>query len=165
MTARQCGIAAESYAASLLAQCGYDVLVQYGANQPDYDLVVVKDKRILLLSVKGSQDGGWLLAGNEKNPSRNYHQAIDAWLHKQRTDVVFIFVQFLNVTLGNAPRVYVARPKEIARHMKTQSNGIGHGSLTEDWLRNHPKAKRDDKIPAAWKFSSQRIEEVADLKR
>ena len=39
MTPRQCEIAAEAYAASLLAQAGYDVLVQYGANQPHYDLV------------------------------------------------------------------------------------------------------------------------------
>ena len=39
MTPRQCAIAAEAYAASLLAQAGYDVLVQYGANQPHYDLV------------------------------------------------------------------------------------------------------------------------------
>ncbi len=46
MTSRQCEIAAESYTACLLAQCGYDVLVQYGAKQPHYDLVAVKDKRI-----------------------------------------------------------------------------------------------------------------------
>jgi hypothetical protein len=58
MTPRQCEIAAESYAACLLAQAGYDVLVQYGANQPQYDLVAVKGKRILPISVKGSQDGG-----------------------------------------------------------------------------------------------------------
>jgi len=32
MTPRQHEIAAESYAACLLAQCGYDVLIQYGAN-------------------------------------------------------------------------------------------------------------------------------------
>jgi hypothetical protein len=48
MTRRQCEIAAEAYAASLLARSGYDVSVQYGANQPGYDLVAVKDNRILL---------------------------------------------------------------------------------------------------------------------
>ena len=66
MTARQCEIAAEAYTACLLAQCGYDVLVQYGANQPYYDLVADKNdeplKRHLYISVKGSQDGGWMLA-------------------------------------------------------------------------------------------------------
>lgn len=76
MTPRQCEIAAESYAACLLAQCGYDVLVQYGANQPQYDLVAVKDKRIRPVSVKGSQDGGWMLAVRYVKPGVNYHQAI-----------------------------------------------------------------------------------------
>lgn len=56
MTPRQCEIVAESYTACLLARSGYDVLVQYGANQPHYDFVAVKDKRIIPISVKGSQD-------------------------------------------------------------------------------------------------------------
>ncbi len=160
MTSRQCEIAAESYSASLLAQSGYDVLVQYGANQPDYDLVAVKDKRILLLSVKGSQDGGWPLAVNYKNASRTYHEAIEAWRHNQRSDVIFILVQFLGVSLGSAPRVYVTRPSEIEAYMKTQCGGKGHGSLSEDWLRDHPKAKRSDILPAEWLFTRDRIDSI-----
>ena len=160
MTPRQCEIAAESYSASLLAQTGYDVLVQYGAHQPDYDLVAVKGDRILLLSVKGSQAGGWALAVSYKNPSRNYHQAIDAWRDDKREDVVFLLVEFLGVPLGTAPRVYVSRPAEIAAHMKTQSNGHGHGSLAEDWLRDHPKAKRADTIPKSWEFTRHRIDNI-----
>lgn len=35
-------VAAESITAALFAQCGYDVSVQYGANQPEYDLMVAK---------------------------------------------------------------------------------------------------------------------------
>ena len=62
MTPRQCEIAAEAYAASLLAQGGYDVLVQYGAIQPHYDLVANNGSIFLPISVKGSQDGGWMLA-------------------------------------------------------------------------------------------------------
>lgn len=62
MTPRQCEIAVEAFTTSVLAQAGYDVLVQYGANQPHYDLVAVKENRILMVSVKGSQDGGWMLA-------------------------------------------------------------------------------------------------------
>ncbi|MDP2367870.1 hypothetical protein [Rhodoferax sp.] len=34
------GIAAEAFAAAVFAQSGCDVLVQYGANQPGYDLMV-----------------------------------------------------------------------------------------------------------------------------
>ena len=160
MTSRQCEIAAESYSASLLAQSGYDVLVQYGANQPHYDLVAVKGERILLLSIKGSQDGGWPLAVNCKGDSRTYHEAIDAWYQKQRKDAVFILVQFLGVPLGAAPRVYVTRPPEIVSYMKTQCGGKGHGSLSEDWLRDHPRAKRSDTLPPEWVFTKERIDGI-----
>ena len=83
MTPRQCEIAAESYAACLLAQAGYDVLVQYGANQPQYDLVAVKGKRFLPVSVKGSQDGGWMLSVKFKEEGISYHDAIDRWLRRR----------------------------------------------------------------------------------
>jgi Holliday junction resolvase-like predicted endonuclease len=160
MTPRQCEIAAESYTACLLAQAGYDVLVQYGANQPHYDLVAVKDKRILKISVKGSQDGGWMLAVRYKKDSVDYHEAIENWLSNQRDDVVFIFVQFIHVTFGQAPRVFVARPQEIAAHMKTQCLGRGHGALQEDYLRDHPNSKYDHKIPSKWEFSYNRIDTI-----
>jgi hypothetical protein len=160
MTHRQCEIAAEAYCASLLAQTGYDISVQYGAHQPDYDLVAVKEKKILLLSVKGSQAGGWALAVSYKHKSRNYHEAIEAWCNDQRPDVVFVLVEYRGVQIGIAPRVYVARPPEIAAHMKTQCNGNGHGSLAENWLRDHPKAKRSDMIPKSWLFTSQRIDSI-----
>lgn len=48
------GIAAEAYAAGLFARCGYDVSVQYGANQPEYDIIVANNDKILKISVKGS---------------------------------------------------------------------------------------------------------------
>jgi hypothetical protein len=54
-------VAAEAYAAAAFARAGYEVSVQYGANQPGYDLVVVKENRILKVSVKGSSDGGWMV--------------------------------------------------------------------------------------------------------
>src|SRR5258706_16187875 len=109
MTHRQSEIAAESYAASVLARAGYQVSVQYGANQPDYDLVAEKNGRILLVSVKGNQDGGWPLAVAHKKSGVSYHQAIDNWRTRQRKDIVLIFVQFLGISLTAAPRVFVAR--------------------------------------------------------
>src|SRR6185295_4197995 len=133
MTPRQCEIAAESYTACLLAQAGYDVLVQYGANQPHYDLVAVKAERFLPISVKGSQDGGWMLSVRFKEAGSTYHAAIDNWLKAQRRDLIYIFVQFRKVLLGQAPRVYVARPPEIATHLKSQRHGLGYGSLQEDF--------------------------------
>lgn len=160
MTPRQCEIAAESFSASLLAQVGYDVLVQYGANQPHYDLVAVKDERILLVSVKGSQDGGWMLASRYVKPGVNYHAAIDQWLTVQRHDLVFFLVQFQGVEIGNAPRVYVARPLEIAEQLRAHREGKGHGALQEDWQRNHPRSAYTDKIPAHWAFTRERIDEI-----
>jgi len=160
MTSRQCEIAAESYTACLLAQAGYDVLVQYGANQPHYDLMAVKDKRILPVSVKGSQDGGWMLAVRFVEKGTNYHQAIDKWLAIQRDDVVYVFVQFLGVELGQAPRVYVARPPEIAVQLRAQCNGRGHGSLQEDSPRHSPRSKYKDKLPDSWLFTRSRIDTI-----
>ena len=51
-----CGVAAEAFAAAQFARFGYDVSVQYGANQPEYDLVIVRGDLALKISVKGSQD-------------------------------------------------------------------------------------------------------------
>ena len=160
MTSRQCEIAAESYAACLLAQAGYDVLVQYGANQPQYDLVAVKGKSLLLVSVKGSQDGAWMLAVKFKNKSNSYHDAIERWLGAQRDDVAFVFVQFSEITFGNSPRVYVASPREIAEYLKTQCNGRGYGSLEEDCRRHKPNSKYDHRIPSAWVFTVGRIDSI-----
>src|SRR5437879_1074714 len=98
MTPRQCEIAAESYSACLLAQSGYDVLVQYGAHQPHFDLMAVKgEERKLPISVKGSQDGGWMLAVSYVEPGVKYRDAIDKWLAAQRSDVVYMFVGFFHV--------------------------------------------------------------------
>ena len=160
MTPRQCEIAAESYTACLLAQAGYDVLVQYGANQPDYDLVAVKGKRMLPISVKGSQDGGWMLAVRYKEKGVTYHEAIDRWLAAQRDDVIFFFVQFAEVQVGGIPRGYVARPTAIAEQLKSQRNGKGYGSLHEDRLRYSPGSSFSELLPAIWHFSSNRIDEI-----
>lgn len=161
MTSRQVEIAAESYVASLLAQTGYDVMVQYGSNQPEYDLVAIKDKRILLVSVKGSQDGGWPLAASYiKQSGGDYGKALNSWLEKRRDDIIFILVQFFNVNLGDSPRVYIAKPNEIVSYMKSQCGGKGHGALREDYKKHYPKSKYDDKIPVEWRFSQTRIDSI-----
>lgn len=161
MTPRQCEIAAEAYAASLLAQAGYDVLVQYGANQPHYDLVASKGSTFLPVSVKGSQDGGWMLAVKYKKDGATYQDAIERWLDAQRLDVVFMFIQFFGVVIGELPRVYIARPSEIAAHMKTQCHGRGYGALEEDCRRIRPGSKYDHKIPSTWSFSLERLVQIA----
>ena len=157
MTPRQCEIAAESYAASLFARVGYDVLVQYGANQPHYDLVASKDSSFLPISVKGSQDGGWMLAVRYKEAGRSYHDAIDTWLAAQRVDVVFMFVQFFGLTLPEPPRAYIARAPEVALQLKSQRGGKGYGSLQENIRRIRPGSRYDHQIPTDWSFSLERL--------
>lgn len=159
MTSRQCEIAAESFAASLLARVGFDILVQYGANQPDYDLVADKDGSLLRVSVKGSQTGAWMLASRYVKPSAgiSYHQAIDLWLQAQHPDVVFLLVQFRDVALSQSPRVYVAGAREIAEQLKIQRNGNGGGALQESVKRFRPKSKYDHAVPATWEFSADRM--------
>jgi hypothetical protein len=40
------GVAAEAATAALFARCSLDVSVQYGANQPEDDLVVVRGEKL-----------------------------------------------------------------------------------------------------------------------
>ena len=159
MTGRQCEIAAEAWTTSILAQAGYDVWVQYGANQPGYDLVAIKGDRTLKVSVKGTQVKTWPLAVNEVKKGEGYHAAIDNWLARQ-DDLVYIFVGLKGVNIGEVPRTYVARPMEIAEHMKKQHNGKGHGALHEDYQRHCIRSKYKDKLPESWAFSLERIDSV-----
>ena len=75
------GVAAEAMAAAQFARYGYDVSVQYGADQPEYDLIASRGDEMLKISVKGSKDGAWGLTQSLKK-GRTYHEAIDEWLSK-----------------------------------------------------------------------------------
>lgn len=66
----QVATAAEAFAAAQFARLGWDVSVQYGANQPEYDLVAVNGDLMLKVSVKGSQDGVSRLADNVPSRTR-----------------------------------------------------------------------------------------------
>ena len=85
-----------------MSEAGYDVAMQYGTTQPDWDLVATKSGRTLKVQVKGSQTGGWgLFQGNISGA--DYHGALDKWLTKQLPDVVYFFAQFKDVLAGAAP--------------------------------------------------------------
>jgi hypothetical protein len=153
-------VAAEAFAAGLFAQAGFDVSVQYGANQPGYDLVVGSDGKLMTVSVKGSQDGAWGLLQNYK-AGVDYHEAAELWLRSQQKSVVFCLVQFEGVSLGQCPRTYLARPSEIADYLKKSKNGNGYSKLYEE--RTYKKGVglgSTDKIPESWKFSTERVEEL-----
>jgi hypothetical protein len=154
------GVAAEAFAAGLFAQAGFDVSVQYGANQPDYDLLVSRDDRFLKISVKGSQDGGWGLIHSHKK-GRSYHEAIDFWASKQSRSIVYCFVQFMGVKLGECPRVYLATVTEVANSLKASRLGAGNTTLLEYWsFKKGVAAGTEERLPPTWAFSAARASEL-----
>jgi Holliday junction resolvase-like predicted endonuclease len=80
------GVAAEAIAAGQFARLGFDVSVQYGANQPEYDLIISQGEKLIKVSVKGSQDGSWgLTQGLLTKGLADYSDAISKWLMKHTT--------------------------------------------------------------------------------
>ncbi|MDZ4845994.1 MAG: hypothetical protein SH857_10645 [Chitinophagales bacterium] len=157
-------VAAEALASGQLARIGYDISVQYGANQPEYDLLISKGKNDspLKISVKGSKDGSWGLTQKfvEKGKA-DYINSIDKWcqLHGKRT--ILCFVQFKDLMLDELPRIYLATPKEVADHLKKAAKGRGDTILYENhtWkLKTAAGYGTTEKIPENWKFSVQRVD-------
>lgn len=157
----QVSVAAEAMTAALFARAGFDVSVQYGANQPEYDLMVAKGKKMLKISVKGSQDGGWGLTQSYMSDA-NYHAAADAWCRKHKPQTIVCLVQFKDVAITDMPRVYLATPQDIADHLKKSANGRGETILYEhkQWTDRAFGAGTIDQIPSEWKFSESRITEL-----
>ena len=155
------GVSAEAFAAGLFARCGLDVSVQYGANQPEYDLVVVRGKQLLKVSVKGSRTGSWGLTQSNLREA-NYHEAVDAWLERHQPRTVFCLVQFKDVDVLEMPRVYLATPTEIAKRLKETAKGRGGTILYEkrEWGSRAHAAGTTDQIPDSWRFSAPRIDEL-----
>jgi Holliday junction resolvase-like predicted endonuclease len=154
------GVAAEAVAAALFARCGFDVSVQYGANQPEYDLIVAEGEQLLKVSVKGSQDGSWGLCQSYLTPkSADYHSAINSWLSKHKPRTIFCFVQFKNVNLTDMPRVYLARPEDVAARLHETAKGRGDTILYEchEWSSLAVGAGEVEKVPDSWRFSLERV--------
>ncbi|HDH05067.1 MAG TPA: hypothetical protein ENH01_05040 [Nitrospirae bacterium] len=155
------GVAAEAFVAAMFARCGYDVSVQYGANQPEYDLIVKKHEKLIPISVKGSKDGAWGLTQSFMK-NADYKGAVDQWLKKHNQKTIFCLVQFKKVELGSMPRIYLATPKEIAKRLKDSAKRRGDTILYEyhEWSSRAYAAGTIDKIPDNWKFSTERIEDL-----
>ncbi|MGD0349428.1 MAG: hypothetical protein ABSB84_03835 [Verrucomicrobiota bacterium] len=157
------GVAAEAITAALFSRCGYDVSVQYGANQPEYDLIVAKDERLLKVSVKGSKDGGWGLCQSQlEHGKANYHEAVERWVKKHTPRTVLCFIQFRGVELADMPRAYLATPKEVAQRLHESVKGRGDTILYEhhEWSARAEGAGTIEKIPETWRFSPVRVEQL-----
>lgn len=162
-TSWQVATAAEAFAAAQFARCGWDVSVQYGANQPEYDLVAVDGNRVLKVSVKGSKDGGWGLTQSYLK-NADYHGAVDKWLLRHSNKTVFCLVQFRNTSVEELPRMYLATPHEVAEWLNKCASGRGDTILYEKhvWSSRGCGAGTIDIIPDSWKFTEKRLEEIAE---
>ena len=160
MTSYQVQVAAEAYAAGALAHAGFNVSVQYTANQPEYDLLVEKKERVLKIQVKGSQDGAWGLTQSLMK-NRDYHGAADKWFKRQGKKTVFILVQFKGVKPGQSPRIYIATPREMVKRLKDSSKGRGETILFEykEWTKRANGYGTIDRIPEGWIFSQKKLNE------
>jgi hypothetical protein len=155
--------AAEALAAAQFARCGWNVSVQYGANQPEYDLMADDGERMLKVSVKGSKDGGWGLTQSYLE-NADYHGAVDAWLAKHSRKTVFCLVQFKDVPLDALPRIYLATPEAIGAWLKAAAAGRGDTILYERhvWSKRAQAAETTDVIPNEWVFTEARLRELAE---
>lgn len=164
MTSWHVATAAEAIAAAQFARLKFDVSVQYGANQPEYDLIVDDGGRSLKVSVKGSQDGSWGLTQTQlsKIKGADYHGAAAEWLKRHKPRTILCFVQFKDVQLNDMPRVYLATPAEVADKLRQASAGRGDTILHENHTRG-PRALAAgvvDRIPDHWRMSKERVEEL-----
>ena len=155
------GVAAEAIAAAQFARYGYDVSVQYGADQPEYDLIAVMGDKMLKISVKGSQDGGWGLTQNFKK-GRTYHEAIQAWLDGHHKKTIFCLVQFKGTKDCELPKMYLASPQEIADELRKAAGGRGDTVLRENhtWGPSSRARGTTDKLPEEWRFTEERAREM-----
>lgn len=161
MNRHQTAVAAEAFAAGVFAQAGYSVFVQYGANQPGYDLMVSNDESTLQVSVKGSNNGGWILAAKEKGKS--WQDALDAWIAKNKS-FVFCLVQFHKVSAGAMPNMYLATGSEIGIELSHHWFGKEmSSSLYENYVPTKGKYKGETtSLPMEWRMNEQRIREVVE---
>lgn len=152
--------AAEASAAAQFARLGFDVSVQYGASQPEYDLVIVDGEKLLKISVKGSQTGSWGLSQSQlQKGGANYTAAAEKWFERHKPGTALCLVQFKGVDLDQMPRTYLATPREIADRLIAASGGRGGTILHEDKTRG-PKAHGAgtvERLPEEWKLSEARV--------
>ncbi len=126
--------------------------------------MVARGDRLLKVSVKGSQDGGWGLTQSHIR-NADYHGAIDTWLKRHGARTVLCFVQFKSVPLDALPRLYIATPREVAERLRESAGGRGDTILYEkhSWGPRAYAAGTTDEIPSTWFFSSERIEQLFEV--
>lgn len=165
-TSWQVATAGEAFAAAQFARCGWDVSIQYGANQPEYDLVAVDGDRVVKVSVKGSKDGQWgLTQSHLRKGTADYQGAIDTWLSRHTQLTIFCLVQFKGVPVTDLPRMYLATPAEIGAQLRATAKSRGDTILYERkvWTDKAQAAGTIDSIPESWRFTQDRLDQLSRL--
>jgi 2-succinyl-5-enolpyruvyl-6-hydroxy-3-cyclohexene-1-carboxylate synthase len=160
--------AAEAIAAAQFARMGCDVSVQYGANQPEYDLMIARGDAMLKISVKGSSDFGWgltqtqLAQWRKRNPDGppNYIAAADMWLTRHKARTAMCFVNFRDVPQNAMPRIYLAWPKEVADKLKSARGGLGDTALKDLPISNVSYAA----VSPDWVMTEARLKSLLEQK-
>jgi len=118
---------------------------------------------MLKVSVNGSQDGAWGLTQSLLEHA-DYHGAIAKWETRHTSRTIDALVQFKGVYPCVMPRVYLAKPAEIGARLRETAKGRGDTMLHEEhtWGPRAVGFGNIERIPAAWAFSSARIDILAD---
>jgi hypothetical protein len=161
----QVATAAEAIVAAQFARLGFNVSVQYGANQPEYDLVIDDDGRMLKVSVKGSRDGGWGLSQTQLTQLRkdnpdgptDYQAAADLWCARHKPGTVMCFVQFKDVPIDAMPRIYLVGPKDVAKRLKAARDGKGDTII---WDVSPALGPTKAAVSEDWKLTAERVEQL-----
>lgn len=157
----QIGVAAEAYAVAQFTRFGIDVSVQYGANNPEYDLVASRGTTFIKVAVKGSQDGDWDITKKYKKGVTPL-EAANEWLKAIGRMTVFCLVQFKDVAETELPRIYLATAQELVEVLLKSRNGNGNSILYEYRERTErgQASKSLDAIPGYWIMTKDRVEQV-----
>ena len=158
MTSWHVGVAAEAFAAEdfdMMYRCNMERISR------SIDLIAVSGERMLKISVKGSQDGGWGLTQSYKKGC-DYHEAIRKWLGSHHKKTIFCLVQFKGTEEDQMPRMYLASPAEIAEVMNASAGGRGETVLREyhQWGPRAAGSGTIDRIPEEWKFTAERAQDM-----
>ena len=113
------------------------------------------------VSVKGSQDGAWGLTQSWLK-NAEYHHAIDAWLLRHGERTLLCFVQFKGTEDDQLPRMYLARPEEVAAWLKEAAKGRGDTILYERhvWTARAAAGGTIDLVPSDWRLTRTRLEHL-----
>ena len=166
LSARQLSAAAENFAASQFAMCGFDVLEQGVRARYFYDLGVANPGGMLRVTVCGSLCGFWNLIdlrlekGEPASPA-DYHCLIGRWLDRQGARVTYCLVQFESGDLNRMPRIYLASAVEIAAKLHESVEQLGDPALYEQYEMEDGSGRHAvETLPARWRFSHARIAEL-----